>query len=125
MLHSNLVHGCPAVIFCARKLSFGALLEFLSALVGVSSHCRLLRKVGMVNYGCQNTAGYLEARIAGKTRPVHRLVALAFLGPPSPARYQVNHKDGDRSNNHVDNFDYVSAAEHITYSYQNILERES
>lgn len=42
-------------------------------------------------------------------RLVHRMVASAFLGPIiDPSQYQVNHKDGDRYNAHIDNLEYVT-----------------
>jgi len=43
-------------------------------------------------------------------RLVHRLVAKAFL-PPSPQRPWVNHKDGDKRNNHVENLEWSSPTE--------------
>lgn len=38
---------------------------------------------------------------------VHTLVARAFLGPPLPG-HEVNHKDSDRANPHLDNLEYVT-----------------
>merc|ERR1712032_70767 len=56
---------------------------------------------------------------------IHRLVARAFLGlPPSREHWQVHHKYGDPSNNHVDNLEYVTPAQNIKHSYDlNTLRR--
>ena len=39
---------------------------------------------------------------------LHRLVALAWLGPAPADKPYVNHRDGNRSNNRVSNLEYVS-----------------
>lgn len=46
---------------------------------------------------------------------VHRLVTLAFIGP-CPERYDVNHKDRNRTNNHISNLEYVTRSENIIHS---------
>ena len=48
---------------------------------------------------------------------VHRLVAVCFLGAP-PAGAQVNHKDGDRTNNWEHNLEWVSASENQKHAYR-------
>ncbi|CAL1167985.1 unnamed protein product [Cladocopium goreaui] len=53
---------------------------------------------------------------------VHRLVAAAFLGdPPSPERTHINHKDGDKRNNNVDNLEYVTPAENKAHYHANAI----
>lgn len=42
---------------------------------------------------------------------VHRLVALAFIDNDNPAKTFVNHIDGNKHNNHVDNLEWVTTSE--------------
>lgn len=52
---------------------------------------------------------------AGKMFTVHRLVAMAFLGPVPPSR-QVNHKDGNKQFNAFTNLEYVSVQENVLHA---------
>jgi len=49
----------------------------------------------------------LYVRQRGTTRFVHRLVAMAFLGPPPP-EHEVNHLDGDPSHNCAGNLEWTT-----------------
>ena len=40
---------------------------------------------------------------------VHGLVARAFLPPRPSAAHQINHKDGDKANNHAANLEWMTA----------------
>lgn len=52
---------------------------------------------------------YVTVRLNGKTHNVHRLMALAFLGPPPfGPRTEVNHKDGNRHNNVLSNLEWCT-----------------
>lgn len=71
--------------------------------------CRLLKP-------CYNQCGYKLVRLfrdkIGHMQAVHKLVALAFLGP-RPTGYDIDHIDGDKTNNHYTNLRYVTTKENI------------
>jgi NUMOD4 motif/HNH endonuclease len=50
-----------------------------------------------------------------KLRWIHRIVAAAFIGP-RPDGYQLNHKDGNKDNNHVTNLEYCTPMENISHA---------
>ena len=68
-------------------------------------------------------AGYVKADLwvdNKKTQTsVHRLVALTFL-PPSHDGMEVNHKDGDKTNNHVSNLEWVTKSENEKHSREEL-----
>lgn len=64
--------------------------------------------------------GYLRVGLTDETghqraRRVHILVAEAFIGP-RPEGLQLNHKDGNKINNHWSNLEYVTASENSTHA---------
>ena len=70
--------------------------------------------------------GYLTTGLSknsnGKTLPVHRLVALAFIDNPEN-KLQVNHKDKNRSNNNVSNLEWSTASENNIHRSNNLAKK--
>lgn len=55
---------------------------------------------------------------------VHRLVAIAFLEQKDKTKNQVNHKDGDKLNNNLENLEWVTGSENQKHSYENGLQKK-
>ena len=68
--------------------------------------------------------GYLAVclckRGEAKTKRIHRLVAETFIPKPVEKPF-VNHKDGDKLNNHVRNLEWVTHSENLKHAHENGL----
>lgn len=61
-------------------------------------------------------SGYKSVWIGDKSHKIHRLVALAFVDNKDK-KAVVNHKDGDKFNNCVDNLEWATTAENTKHGY--------
>lgn len=62
--------------------------------------------------------GFASVSIKDVTYPVHILVAKTFLADTYKPGLTVNHKDGNRFNNRVENLEWVTASENERHSYK-------
>lgn len=65
--------------------------------------------------------GYIHIRLHKDTTQkqigIHRVVALTFLEKPS-FKCEVNHKDGIKSNNNVENLEWITRSENIKHAFK-------
>lgn len=92
----------------------------------ISSHGRVMRikagkstRVGKILKTSADGGNYLQVNLTvnGKYRmeKIHRLVCVAFIGERKPGM-QINHKDGNKSNNRLDNLEYCTRLENMQHA---------
>ncbi len=59
----------------------------------------------------------LNKRNVHKTKLIHRLVASAFVDNPEN-KPEVNHKDGNKHNNHASNLEWMTSKENHIHSFK-------
>lgn len=95
----------------------------------VSSEGRLRRKGRVLKPGTVGGGYKMASMYEGPTKQptvyglMHRLVVEAFLGP-IPEGLQVNHKNGVRSDNRLENLEIMTAAENNLHAFR-VLGRKS
>lgn len=51
---------------------------------------------------------------------IHRLVLAAFVGPLPSTKHQVNHKNGNRSDNRIENLEYATPSENQAHAWRTL-----
>ena len=78
-------------------------------------------KAGKIRKPTKASTGYFCLRLSNdgviKNYSVHSIVAETFLGKCDD-NFQVNHKNGIKTDNRIENLEYVSCAENIQHSYR-------
>lgn len=94
----------------------------------VSSFGRVKRNDGKILFTAPNSCGYPSVKLrhngGRKTLTVHRLVAEQFLPNPE-ALPQINHIDGNKLNNRVDNLEWCTASQNIFHAYRHGLKEKT
>lgn len=66
-----------------------------------------------------NRDGYKRVKLRGKTTSVHRIIATAFIDNPEGKPW-VNHKNGDKTDNRVENLEWSTISENVKHSYDDL-----
>lgn len=66
--------------------------------------------------------GYLRTQFGGKSRTVHRIIAMAFI-PIENGKDFINHKDGNKRNNSAENLEWCTREENMKHAYAHGLKK--
>ena len=112
------IYGYEGLYQCSSHGNIRSLTRTIIRKTGIAE-----RKNGTMLIPAQNKNGYLQVSLwkDGKRKMVyvHRIVAETFLDADEKRNY-VNHIDGNRLNNRVDNLEWVTASENEYHSYSEL-----
>ena len=84
--------------------------------------CRMTRKPPRLGTGkgwYVHSTGYVIGCIAGEKFYQHRHIMEQLLGRKLKRNEHVHHKDGNRSNNNIDNLELLDGSEHHKHHFTN------
>lgn len=82
------------------------------------------KKINKIISICITGRGYNAVTLNKKMHLLHRLVAIHFVPNPEN-KPQVNHKDGNKLNNHKDNLEWCTGSENMIHAYKTGLQTPS
>mmetsp|Transcript_62904 Transcript_62904/g.116947 ORF Transcript_62904/g.116947 Transcript_62904/m.116947 type:complete len:168 (+) Transcript_62904:539-1042(+) len=91
----------------------------------VSSTGRVLSSQGTCTQGALNPCGYRVVGINGTTHRVHRLVLCSFTQALPSFSWVVNHIDGNKQNNFLENLEFATPAQNAEHAVRTHLRKPS
>ena len=88
----------------------------------VSNYGRIINKQNIILKCHKCKTGYIVFGMGKRLKYLHTMVANAFL-EKKPNTTIVNHKDGNKSNNHVDNLEWVTVSENNIHAIETGLKK--
>lgn len=90
---------------------------------------QIIGKRGKPMKGCVDKHGYCEVTLCyypdfQKQALVHRLVLSTFNPIENMENYDVNHKNGNKLDNRLENLEWCTRSENIKHSYRNGLQKK-
>ena len=91
---------------------------------------QVIGKRGKVMKGCIDRSGYREVILSyypnfQKQVLVHRLVLSTFAPIENMESYDVNHKNGNKLDNRLENLEWCTRSENVKHSYKNGLQAKA
>lgn len=88
-----------------------------------SPNGNIYNRHGHLMVGAVDHCGYRHTILNRKNRNYHRVIAETFI--PNPDNLPcVNHKDGNKLNNSIDNLEWCTLSENTIHSFENGLQRK-
>ena len=82
---------------------------------------QIINKYGEIKVPQRSSKGYLRVKLYNNGVPthesIHKLVAETFIPNPDN-KPEVNHRDGNKQNNHVSNLEWATKSENMIHAYQ-------
>ena len=83
----------------------------------------IYNQFGVLMIGSIDRHGYRHCILNGKNHNIHRIIAQTFI--PNPNNFPcVNHKDGNKLNNSIDNLEWCTHSDNTSHAYREGLEKK-